>query len=209
MPLSSKAALVILFGALNLPEDSLMRKKQLFLTIITSAALLGLAGCEDFVRKSELETNARFWQRKNVTEAAYMEGPKVQQMLHRDIARCVTELRELQRLGLLRTVTPAETMINGQVPDPGSPEGALAQWETPKRDGALRAEFSEYSDFETCMQAKGWERMEHVPYDVALRSREVYSATILREQYRTRTGESASSASSDETQDDDWDHLND
>lgn len=182
-----------------------MRAKQLFLMIVTGAALLGLAGCEDFVRKSELETNARFWQRSNVSEATYMEGPKTQQMLHRDISRCVTELKELERLGTLRTVIPAETMING-VPDPSTPEGAMAQWETPARDGSLRAEFLEYTDFESCMQAKGWERMEHVPFDMAERARENYSKTIIGERYRTKSGERPLPVST--TQDDDWSNLN-
>ena len=184
-----------------------MKTKHFLLTIASGAALLTLNACDTiYSERAALETNARFWQRADVKEASYMEGPKVQQMLHRDISRCVVEMRELERLGTLRTITPAETMMGGEVRDPHSPEGALAQWETPKRDGALRAEFSEYSDFETCMQAKGWERVEHVPYDVAYRSREVYSKTILREQYRTKAGERDLPSSE---KDGEWDHLND
>lgn len=184
-----------------------MQMKRFLLTIASGAAFLGLTACDtSYAERRALEDNARFWQRASVSEATYMEGPKAQQMLHRDIARCVTELKELERLGTIRTVTPAETMINGKVPDPHSPEGSMAQWETPKRDGMLRAEFSDYSDFETCMQAKGWERVEHVPYDVAERSRETYVETIMHEQYRTKIGERQPESSES---DGDWDHLND
>lgn len=186
-----------------------MQRKRLLLTIATGIALLGLAACDStVVERHALEHNPRFWQRADVTEAAYMEGPKTQQMLHRDIARCVAELKELERLGTLRTVIPADTMINGGERDPLSPEGAMAQWETPKRDGALRTEFSDYSDFETCMHVKGWERLEHVPYDVAERSRETYVETILHEQYRTKTGDNED-RSSTPVDDSDWAHLND
>jgi len=156
----------------------------------TGATLLGLAGCTgSYKERRALETNAHFWQRASVSDATYMEGAKAQQMLHRDIARCVTELREYQRLGTLRTVIPAETMINGSVPDPETPEGSLQQWETPERDGALRTEFLDYADFETCMQDKGWERLEHIPYNVAQRARETYVETIMHEQYRTNVGD--------------------
>lgn len=83
----------------------------------------------------------------------------------------------------------------------------MGQWETPKRDGALRAEYLDYSDFETCMHSKGWERVQHLPYDVAERSRETYIKTIMHEKYRTKTGERAIPSSP--TQDDDFGHLND
>lgn len=182
-----------------------MRAKQFLLTIVTGASLLGMAGCEGFVRKSALQNDARFWQRANVSDATYMEGPKTQQMLHRDISRCVVELKELERLGTLRTVIPAERMIN-DLPDAPTPEGTLSEWETPTRDGSLRAEFLDYTDFESCMNAKGWERMEHVPFDVAERARENYSKTILGERYRTNAGDRP--LPGDTRQDDDWTHLN-
>ncbi len=167
-----------------------MQTKRFLLTIAAGATLIGLTACNgEITRRSELENNARYWQRASVSEATYMEGPKAQQMLHRDISRCVVELKELERLGTIRTAIPAQTMINGGTPDPKSPEGALADWETPERDGSLLTEFSDYQDFETCMQAKGWERVEHLPYDVAKRSRRNYIETIMHEQYRTKSGE--------------------
>jgi hypothetical protein len=127
-----------------------------------------------------------FWQRASSTSALYMQGPKAQQILHRDIARCVTEIRELQRLGSLRETMPGE-LRDGQVPDPSTPQGSIDQWETPSRDGSLRSEFLDFHDFETCMDDKGWERVEHVPYSVAEQGREIYVETILEEQYQTKT----------------------
>ncbi len=35
------------------------------------------------------------------------------------------------------------------------------------------------------MQAKGWQRMEHVPYDVASRSRQNYIETLTGKPYGT------------------------
>lgn len=153
---------------------------------LTALAAIALSACN--MQPVDLQ-KGYYWQRASVTEAAYMEGPKSQQMLNRDISRCVVEIRELERLGAIRVATPGDTARNGQAPDPGTPAGSLAQWDTPERDGYLRAEHLDYHDFETCMIAKGWERVEHVPYDVAERARETYVETIMDQEYRTRVGE--------------------
>lgn len=151
------------------------------------ALTAGCAGPEGLPRAA-LKSNAAFWQRANVSESVFMDGPKAQQMLHRDIARCVTELRELEELGSLRNALPAE---NSHYHDAGNrEEQALAEWETPDHDGYLLAEHGNYHDFESCMVDKGWERVEHVPYDVAEKSRENYLQTIIGERYRTRIGTS-------------------
>ena len=163
-----------------------MNKKILSL-VFAGSLIVGLAACaSESIDRQSLMDEAHFWERARVTETAYMEGPKVQQMLNRDIARCVTELRELERLGMIRHTTPADNYPDGSTPDPDTPEGALAQWDTPEHDGYLRAEHLPYHDFETCMQAKGWERLEYVPYDVANESRKNYIKTVLGEQYRTK-----------------------
>ena len=47
--------------------------------------------------KSVNDIGGQFWQRVSVSEAVYQQGPKAQQMLNRDISRCVVELRELER----------------------------------------------------------------------------------------------------------------
>ncbi|QQG37123.1 MAG: hypothetical protein HYS17_05000 [Micavibrio aeruginosavorus] len=155
---------------------------------LTGAALITLAACSSTPTQSQLMNDAHYWQRSSTSEAIYTRGPKAQQLLNRDTARCVTELRELDRLGFIRTHTPGDSTAVG-APDPSTPQGALAQWETPTRDGYLYAEHSDYHDFETCMMAKGWERIEHVPYDVAKEARSDYIAAINQQAHREKTGE--------------------
>jgi hypothetical protein len=140
-----------------------MRKLPLALS------LLALTACASEYNLEE----AQYWQRKSTTSALYMQGPKAQQTLHQDIAGCTNEITELQRIGALRKAIPADTQ-DGKVPDPSTPEGRMAGWETPKRDGYLYAEHSDYHDFETCMDAKGWERLEYLPYAAADRARDEY-----------------------------------
>jgi len=163
-------------------------KKFLSLLLLSGILLSGLTACGESrqVSKIELLTAPHFWQRSATTDAIYQRGPKAQQMLNRDISRCVTELRELKRLGAIRHVTPAEIDEQGLVPDPDTPQGTMDSWDTPYRDGYLRAEHLEYHDFETCMMAKGWERIEHVPYDVAEEGREAYIDAVIGEQYQSQ-----------------------
>ncbi len=154
-----------------------MASKKFMSLILAGATVAALSACSSTPTQNSLMQNADYWQRTSTSEAIFQRGPKAQQMLNRDIARCVTELRELDRLGFLRTNIPGDTTRNG-VPDPATPQGALAQWETPERDGYLYAEHSDYHDFETCMMAKGWERIEHMPYDIATQARRDYIDAI-------------------------------
>jgi len=177
-----------------------------FQLVLSGAVILVLTACGGQpVNMSDLETKSHFWQRVDASSALYLQGPKAQQILNRDLSRCVTELRELEHLGAIRVATPGD-MKNGKVPDPTTPEGELAQWETPARDGMLRAEHLDYHDFRTCMMSKGWERVENVPYEVADRAREVYTETVLGQRYRTKTRQRDDSPVS--KPDSDFDHLN-
>ena len=121
--------------------------------------------------------DAQYWQRKNATSALYLRGPKAQQTLHQDQATCVNEISELERLGPIREILPADTQ-NGKVPDPNSADGRLKKWDTPKRDGYLYAEHFNYTDFEGCMDYKGWERVENLPYERAKFARDDYMETL-------------------------------
>jgi hypothetical protein len=156
--------------------------------VLAGAAVMTLAACSSTPTKSQLMNKADYWQRTSTSEAIFQRGPKAQQMLNRDIARCVTELRELDRLGFLRTNIPGEK-VGGVVPDPTTPQGSLAQWETPERDGYLYAEHSDYHDFETCMMSKGWERIDHMPYDIGKKARADYIEAINQQAHREKTGE--------------------
>lgn len=143
-----------------------MRGKIIILALSTAT----LAGCNMYPRLED----AQYWQRKSATSALYLQGPKAQQSLHQDIATCTNEIAELQRLSAVRAATRGET-FQGRVPDRDTPEGRMAGWETPERDGYLRAEHSDYHDFETCMDSKGWERMEYLPYAEADKARSDYA----------------------------------
>ncbi len=131
--------------------------------------------------------DAQYWQRKNASSALYVRGPKAQQMLHKDIADCVTEIDELERMAPLREATPADTQ-DGKVPNPSSAEGRMKKWDTPKRDGALYAEHFNYTDFEGCMDYKGWERVENLPFDQATTARHNYLENVFGYKYQTDTG---------------------
>ncbi len=144
---------------------------KILLVTLSSATLL--AACQT---APTLE-DAQYWQRKNATSSLYLRGPKAQQTLHKDIADCITEIDELERLGPLREALPADTQ-NGKVPDPNSADGRLRKWDSPKRDGYLYAEHFNYTDFEGCMDYKGWERVETLPYERAKFAREEYMETL-------------------------------
>ncbi len=120
-----------------------------------------------------IEERGQYWQRVHTSSALYLRGPKAQQMLNRNIARCVVELRELERLGAVKDAIPeyAEGVVLN------SDEAKLHGIDFPERDKDLYAEHSDYIDFEGCMLASGWERIKYVPYDVADQSRETFKRT--------------------------------
>jgi hypothetical protein len=132
-------------------------KSRLILPVVTIAIL---SGCTYTAPQIE---GGQYWQRVSASDAAYIQGPKAQQMLNRDIGRCVVELRELERLGSLKNAIPLDA--RGKVLDPDQKK--MADWDTPDHDGALLSEHSDYHDFEGCMLSNGWERTKFVPYDVA------------------------------------------
>lgn len=167
-----------------------MKFKTFSLAVLSVSALAMLAACNV---PPKLE-KAQYWQRKNATSALYLRGPKAQQTLHKDIADCVTEIDELERLGPLREALPADTQ-NGKVPDPNSGEGRLRKWDTPKRDGALYAEHFDYTDFEGCMDYRGWERVESLPYDQAKTARDDYMETLYGYRYRSNNPDTAPKSS--------------
>lgn len=158
-----------------------------FLLMGVTATLALTACATEKTTHEDLRDRGHYWQRSSASSALYLRGPKAQQMLHRDISRCVVEIRELERLGSIRHHLPAETE-NGKVKDGKTPEGELARYETPEKDGYLYAEHLDYHDLESCMITKGWERVEHVPYDVGAESREVYIETIIGERYQSKYG---------------------
>lgn len=147
-----------------------------------------LGACSNTPSEAELRYQSQYWQRAEASSALYTRGPKAQQMLNQDIARCTSDLKELEALGAVREAVPANNWPDGRVPIPTTPDGDMAVWNTPERDGYLYTEHLDYHDFEGCMTAKGWERVEDLPYDVAEKARSNYLRTIRGREYHSKIG---------------------
>ncbi len=157
--------------------------------LMSAFSALALTACGTGMNK-ELDENARYWQRKDTTDAIYQQGPKAQQMLFQDIANCTASINELQRLGAIREAVPAETFdSNGNVIDPNSAKGRMAKWDSPSREGYMRTEYYDFTDFEGCMDFKGWERTKYNNYKTVDKARDTYLDTLGVERYRTAIGE--------------------
>lgn len=149
--------------------------------VLLSVSTMALAACQTIYKLED----AQYWQRKNASSALYLRGPKAQQTLHQDISTCVNEISELERMAPLREALPADTQ-NGRVPEQNSADAKMRRWDTPKRDGHLYAEHFNYTDFEGCMDYKGWERVEALPYDQATTARDNYMENVYGYQFQTQ-----------------------
>lgn len=172
----------------------MIMRSFLVLALALTFSLPSFAGVND-----RIGHKGQYWQRVNSSSALYLRGPKAQQMLSRDIARCVVELRELERLGAVRDAIPE--YVDGVVLSEA--EARLAGWDTPERDKELFAEHSDYIDFEGCMIAKGWERVKYIPFDVLEQADEIYLHT------HTNYREGARDLKHKQKEVSDYDHLND
>ena len=123
------------------------------LNIVLLGTVLFLSAC---AATDRLDNTSNYWQRAETDSALYMTGPKAQHMLHQDIASCVAQLKELQRLDSIRKAIPTNT--DNQVPDYNPSNASIASADTPDRDGPLYAQYYDFVDFEGCMRTKGWER---------------------------------------------------
>lgn len=141
--------------------------------LVLTSLLIGFSSPSFAGVNDDIEDRGQYWQRVSASSQLYVQGPKAQQLLNRNIAHCVVELRELERLGAVRDAIPE--YVDGIVLD--DVEARLAGWDSPERDKELFAEHSDYIDFEGCMRAKGWERVKYVPFEVAERSQENYKRT--------------------------------
>lgn len=151
--------------------------------LLAGATALSLSACStgpDWEQKTKQE--GQYWQRASASSALYMRGPKAQHMLNQDIADCAAELKELYHLGALRMGIPGDKGTKD------SPQNKMSEWETPRREGPIYAEYYDYTDFESCMTFKGWERTEYLPYDIANQSREDYLQTMIGQKRQTNFG---------------------
>ena len=147
-------------------------KKILALTLVTLTA-----ACAQ-TQHTSVEDNAAFWERTDNVSALYMRGPKAQHQLHKDISSCVSEVKELSRLGTIRNANPPRG-IEANV-------GLAENWQSPKGDGPLHTEFRDFHDFETCMNFKGWNRTNYVRPQTMDKARTNYNTTILGKTFQVK-----------------------
>ncbi|MBU0860211.1 MAG: hypothetical protein KJ667_09755, partial [Alphaproteobacteria bacterium] len=67
-------------------------QRSLSLLLATVLLCAALSGCSGKVPLANLFNKAEFWQRTDIREAAYMGRDKAQDLLHRDIAKCVSDV---------------------------------------------------------------------------------------------------------------------
>lgn len=147
-----------------------MKKRDSIFTFVLLIAVIGLSACN---YNGRIIKKPHYWQRISASDQAYVQGPKAQQMLDLHIARCVVELRELARLGIVKN----PIIVDGKGRVMSAHEFDLSGYNTPQRNGELLNETLPYTDFEGCMQDKGWERINTVPYYTAKRSNDNYLRT--------------------------------
>lgn len=161
--------------------------KHAVIVILAGAAALSLAACNSPANSRKYYTDsAAYWQRASTAGVVHMDGPKAQQTLQRDIARCYTEVKELETLGTLRNALPP---ANTRYRNPQSQEQQLSQWERDPSQKYALAEKGTFQNFNGCMVEKGWERVEYLPYDISKKDRGEYTDSIKTQRYRTRMGE--------------------
>lgn len=128
-----------------------------------------LAGTLTACHTTPTLSHADYWRRTQLKEAIYLNGESAQKRLHRDIARCVTDIKRIQTMTTLRTTIPASAQ-NSTSYD----AYRLRNWDTPERNGALRAEHTPYHTVEKCMEHKGWQRARALSYDEIERGQSGY-----------------------------------
>lgn len=125
------------------------------------------------------DIEGQYWQRNTAESALYLRGPEAQHKLHGDIAHCAAEVREMQYLAGIRNTAP------------------------PHRHAPIYQEHKGFTDFETCMHANGWERVDYVPYATKERAHRTYLHAMEGIAPRSRIGRSTKPP-----EDGDFDHLN-
>jgi len=138
--------------------------------LFAGLAVLTLGACAG-VEHTSLEKESHFWERSESVSALYLRGPKAQHQLNHDIAACVSEVKELTRLGTIRKANPPSGILMH--------EGLATGWQSPTRDGPLYTEFRDFHDFESCMEFKGWKRTYYMRPEQIENAKGNYRTVIL------------------------------
>lgn len=145
--------------------------KTLVISLVTATLLAGCATSDVRATDKEIRNKADYWQRADSTSALYLKGPKAQYQLNSDIASCVAEVKELVRLGSIRRASPPANI--------GMEPGLARGWDSPTRNGPLFTEYRDFSDFDGCMNHKGWVRTDYVRPATQDQAINNYKTTIL------------------------------
>lgn len=137
--------------------------------LIITASLI-VAACTPGQPINTNNSDSDYWQRSDAVESLYLNGPKAQHQLNKDIASCVAEVKELTRLGSIREARPPQAIAANRAMRQG--------WNSVTRDGPLYTEHTDFQDFEGCMTYKGWDRTHYVSQTQVNRSKRVYNETI-------------------------------
>lgn len=151
------------------------------------AACIALVVCAACTPTAAIWRKADYWQRSNIRDSVQLDSVKAQTWLNRDIAQCVTAVKDQERLAALREAMPAD---GSSYADPA--QARLAVWDTPERDGYLRAEHMPFHDFESCMVYRGWERIDTVTPKLAAQSRAAWMDATHPERPRNSANRSVS-----------------
>ena len=189
-------------------RNLIMFKKFILPLMLVSS--VSLAGCSHthikapkFLQSHGKIDQAKFWQRNNASSALYLQGPKAQQMLNQNIATCVNELKEQEKLGEIRKAFPANYNSANQ-----RSASKLEEWNSPARDGFLYSEHLDYHDFESCMHAKGWERVEYLPYKEADIARQNWLDRLTNQKKTYGDRENVTTLHTDSQKSNAYDNLN-
>lgn len=139
--------------------------------LIAMASVLAVGACSHARPDlKEVRESGDYWSRMDDASALYLRGPKAQHMLHQDIAACVAQVKELVKLGAIRKAEPPKDMAYE--------DGLARGWDSPSEDGPLYTEYENFTDFETCMNSKGWRRMEYVTPAEAEKATTTFGETV-------------------------------
>lgn len=142
---------------------------------------LSLGACSDSYRRVDMKKQPpgpQYWQRIDAGSARFVQGPKAQQLLDQSLEACAVELSELEKLYAIpdgdkhRTTKVDYRDTHHRAVPPGASEGATG--ELP------------FDDFLSCMEYRGWEPVETVPYALTEEDVEEYVDGILARRYQTR-----------------------
>jgi hypothetical protein len=156
-------------------SSRLISRFLLCLPVLTVVGLMlaGLltAGCA--------QKEYHYWQKSDPTTAIYLTGPKAQAMLEQDIAGCVHEIIELDKLETVRENGGKAPLLADNLSQKAEAESLskLPGYDVPDYIRSLRVEHKDFHDFDGCMHFKGWERVKYVSPETEVRAHEIYNWT--------------------------------